>query len=239
MNIQRLNSHDHAKLRVKQDFSEYRTTIYSPVLLPEFRKLQGTYPIVFTKQSDGNTYQPVALFGLQAEENLFINDSVWESPHLPLFIERGPLLIGTATKDEGDSSGENFVAINTNHKNVSYDEGRWLFNNDGSNTEHLNHLTNVLKQIHSSVQTTENFVNLLSMHDLITPLTLRIPLTKGNGAELTGLYAIDEEKLECTSQDTLIQLHKSGFLMASHMMIASMAQVSQLINLKNHRIEQA
>lgn len=237
MNIQRLNSHDHAKLRVRQDLSEYEKTIYSPIVLPEFRRLQSSYPIVLTKSSDGSAYQPVALFGLQAEENLFINDSVWESPHLPLLIERGPLLIGTASEDERNSTGENFVAININHKNVSSDEGQRLFHDDGSNTEYLDHLTDVLKLIHSGVQTTEDFVKQLSMHDLITPLTLRIPLAKGNAAEVTGLYAIDEEKLERVSQDTLIQLHRSSFLMASYMMIASLAQVSSLIDLKNRRLE--
>jgi hypothetical protein len=236
MTIQRLNNRDHATLRVRQDLSEYEKSIYSPVVLPEFRKLQTCYPLVFIKPADGSAYQPVALLGLQAEENLFVDEGEWKSPHIPLLIERGPFLIGTSGSSKNEDSGENFVAINSEHKAVSITEGERLFNEDGSNTEYLDHLSDILKLIHSGVQTTTEFVNAVTTHDLITPLTLRVPLSRGNAAEVTGLFAIDEERVQLASERVLMHLHNNNWLMPIYMMIASLAQVTLLADRKNQRI---
>ena len=239
MNIQRLNNHDHADLRISQDVSEYEKTIYSPIVLQEFRRLQGCYPLVFTQPSDGSSYQPVALFGLQAEENLFIDAGEWRTVHIPLLIQRGPFLIGTESATQPDNLENNFIAVNGDHKALSLTEGTRIFNEDGSNTEYLNHITEVLNLIHSGIQTTDRFVEALTTHDLITPLTLRIPLSRGKAAELTGLYAIDEEKVQSLSERTLLQLHANNWLLPMYMMIASLAQVSYLADKKNQRISQS
>lgn len=236
MTVQRLNNRDHAALRVRQDLSEYENSIYCPIVLPEFRRLQSCYPLVFTRPSDGSAYQPVALLGLQADENLFVDEGAWKSPHIPLLIERGPFLIGTAAKVNNDGSGENFVAINSEHKAVNSTEGERLFNEDGSNTEYLNHLSDILKLIHSGIQTTTEFVNALTTYELITPLTLRVPLSRGNAAEVTGLYAIDEERVRSASENVLMLLHNNNWLMPIYMMIASLAQVTHLADRKKQRI---
>ena len=237
-NIQRLNSHDHATIGITADTSEHENAIYSPIVVQEFRRLQSCFPLLFTKPSDGSAYQPVALFGLQAEENLFIKNNSWLSTHVPLLIERGPLLIATESASSNGRDPENFVAINCDHTTVSSTAGERLFNDDGSNTKYLNRLTNTLTQIHAGVAKTSEFVALLTKHELISPLTLRIPLTKGKAAELQGLYAIDDEKLQNASDRTLIDLHKNSCLLPSYMMIASMGEVARLIELKNLKIEQ-
>ena len=237
-NIQRLNSHEHASISVTSDTRDYETTIFSPIVVEEFRGLQGYYPLLFTKNDDNGSYQPVALFGLQAEENLYIKNSSWVTPNVPLLVKRGPLLIGTENSSSSEA-GKNFVAINCDHKTISFTTGERLFNEDGSSTEYLTKMTDTLAQIHRGVKQTVAFVNVLEKNELIIPLTLRIPLVKSKAVELTGLFTIDEEKLQAVSKNTLFELHSHNFLVPSCMMIASLAQVSRLIELKNLQLSQS
>ncbi len=60
----------------------------------EFRNLQAHYPILFRKRPDTGEFQPIALFGFEERENLFLTGSGWDAAYVPLTIERQPFLIG-------------------------------------------------------------------------------------------------------------------------------------------------
>jgi hypothetical protein len=63
-----------------------------------------------------------------------------------------------------------------------------------------------------------------------------VPLSRGNAAEVTGLFAIDEERVQLASERVLMHLHNNNWLMPIYMMIASLAQVTLLADRKNQRI---
>ncbi len=66
----------------------------APVFLSEFRSAQASYPIVLQQSGDGGGFHPVALMGLRAGENLFLDARGWDAHYIPLTIERGPFMIG-------------------------------------------------------------------------------------------------------------------------------------------------
>ena len=68
----------------------------TPVFLSEFRGVQACYPIVFQPADNGPGMQPMALLGLRAGENLFLDAHGWDAPYIPLALERGPFMIGRA-----------------------------------------------------------------------------------------------------------------------------------------------
>ncbi len=96
-----LNNVDHRDLRViTTRGAEYGDNVMFAVTFPaEFRSLQAHYPIVFRKSPDGTTFQPVALFGLQEGQNLFLRQQGWDAIYLPLAIERMPFFIGLADEE--------------------------------------------------------------------------------------------------------------------------------------------
>ena len=45
--------------------------MFSPVYTSEMRALQSNFPLMFYKNPEENTFQPIALFGFEQGENLF------------------------------------------------------------------------------------------------------------------------------------------------------------------------
>ena len=60
----------------------------------EFRNVQSNYPIFFIKDGDTGQFYPIALFGFEKDENLFLSDAGWDASYIPMMVKRQPFLIG-------------------------------------------------------------------------------------------------------------------------------------------------
>ncbi len=65
-------------------------------------------------------------------------------------------------------------------------------------------------------------------------MSLEVPLEEP--LELTGFYGIDEDQLAALSDADLKQLQTAGGLEPTYMVLASLSQLSGLIQKKQHRI---
>ena len=234
-NVQKLNARDHGELKILQNPNEFAEDTYAPIVLGEMRALQACFPLLFTRNKTDGAYHPIALFGVQAGENLCIGQNQWQTPYVPMMIQRGPLLIGQDPPAEG-SDEERYVAINLDHPNVNKDHGFALFNEDGSTTSYLERLATMLEGIHQGLKTAGAFTQTLTKHELITPINFQIPLPDEKRIDLIGLHAIDDEKLQSADDSVVTDLQQQGFLLPAYMMVASMSQMKRLINLKNQRM---
>jgi hypothetical protein len=192
----------------------------------EFRTLQAHYPIVFRKTDDATSFEPVALFGFQHGENLFLNDAGWDAPEVPLLVERQPFLIGR----QGE---ELMVHIDVEHPRVGTQGGEPLFLEYGGITPYLERINSVLLTIHQGVQTLPGFIGALLEHDLLESFVFDIELDDGSQNRLAGFYTIHEERLAALDGAALGRLHQSGYLQPVYMAIASMSQFRALIARKN------
>ena len=68
----------------------------------EFRNIQHHFPIFFKKLAGDDEYTPIALLGLEPEENLFIKNDKWDCRYEPLFLATKPFIVGVENK-EADS----------------------------------------------------------------------------------------------------------------------------------------
>ena len=93
-----LNNIEHKDLRViTRRGAEFGDNLMSSPTFPsEFRDVQACYPIVFRKTVDGLGFEPIALFGFQEGENLFLDGDRWDAPYLPMLVERQPCLLYTS-----------------------------------------------------------------------------------------------------------------------------------------------
>lgn len=223
-----LNNVQHKDLRVRtQRAAALGDDVMFALTFPaEFRTLQAHYPIVFRKTDDATSFEPVALFGFLHGENLFLNDAGWDAPEVPLLVERQPFLIGR----EGD---ELLVHIDVEHPRVGTDEGEPLFLEYGGVTPYLERINSVLLTIHQGFQTTPGFIGALLEHDLLESFVFDIELDDGSQNRLAGFYTIHEERLAALDGAALGRLHRSGYLQAVYMAIASMSQFRALIARKN------
>lgn len=225
-----LNNVDHHALRViqRRGASLGDSVMLAHTFPAEFRNLQAHYPIVFQKSADGTSFHPVALFGLQAEQNLFLQGDGWDASYLPLAMQRGPFYIG----QDGDAL---LVHVDLDSPRLSLTEGGLLFLPHGGQTDVLEQATAVLLAIHQGLQALPAFTDALLAHGLLESFVLDLTDPDGTEGRLAGFYTIHEERLAALAGPALEQLHRAGHLEPIYMAVASLSNLRALID-RRHRL---
>jgi hypothetical protein len=234
-----LNNVDHKDLRVITGRSaDYGDAVMFAMTFPaEFRNLQAHYPIVFRKAPDTGQFQPVALFGFQEGENLFLNHEGWDAAYVPLTMERQPFLIGVQRpRSTGSTEREMVIHIDLDSPRISATQGERVFLEHGGITPFLDRINSVLHTIHLGVEATPAFVEALLELDLLESFTLDVELDDHSEHRLAGFYMINEDRLSELGGDALERLNRKGHLSAIYMAIASLSNFRALIERKNRRL---
>ncbi len=235
-----LNNVEHKQLRiVTERGAAYGDAVMSALTFPaEFRELQAHYPIVFAKNHDGTSFDPIALFGFQQGENLFLGSGPgigngWDAPYIPLTVERQPFLIGRPA--DGAQEGM-MIHVDLDSPRVSTTEGEPLFLSYGGSSEYLERISRVLRSIHDGLETSKGFIEALLHLELLESFVLDIELNDGSQNRLAGFYTINEERLAKLGGEQLARLHEVGYLQAIYMAVASLSQFRALIERKNRML---
>lgn len=232
-----LNNIDHPDLRVRTGFGpEMGDDIMAcPVFPHEFRNLQPYYPIVFSKDGASGGFRPLALFGLEERENLFLEEpGKWGADYVPLAIRMKPFLIGFSGDDVGGKQME--VHIDTEHPRVNETEGERLFLEHGGHAPLLQEAAKTLAEVHQGEQTIASFTAMLEELDLIEPFTLDVELKDGSQGRLAGYYVIAEENLYALGAEALGRLQAAGFLQPVFMAVAALSQLRNLVDRRNAKL---
>ncbi len=219
-----LNNVEHQHLRVVTTRgAAYGDEVMSAVTFPdEFRNLQAHYPIVFRKLPDGTGFEPLALFGLQPGQNLFLDPQGWDAAVLPLAIERLPFYIGR--------DGEELVVhVDLDSPRLSRTEGEALFLPQGGSSDFLQRMSSVLQAIHQGLQGTSAFMAALLEHDLLEPFVFEAQQADGSHSRLQGHYTVHEERLRALGGAALERLNRAGHLQAAYLAMASLSQLPALV----------
>ena len=230
-----LDPKQHANLKVITERSaHYGDNVKYAMTFPfEFRNIQSCYPIFFQKDANSGKFFPLALFGFENDENLFLSDAGWNASYVPLMIKRQPFLIGFQQDPENPEAKRAMVSIDMDNPRVSETQGEALFQEHGGTSELLLKTTGSLELIHQASEHSERFVNALIEHDLLETFTLDIELIDGSGNQLLGFYTINEDSLRQLSGSVLGSLNEQGFLQPIFMVLASHSCIRSLVDLKN------
>jgi hypothetical protein len=222
-----LNNIDHKDLRiVTTRGAEYGDDVMYAITFPaEFRNIQSYYPIVFRKAADGQ-FQPLALFGFEERQNLFLTPQGWDASYVPLMIERLPFLIGKA-------NGQLVIHVDLDSPRVSRTAGEALFREHGGSTELIERMNSVLLSIHQGLEQTPAFVAALLELELLESFVLDVQLNDGSEHRLAGFYAINEERLAGLEGAALERLNAAGHLLPAYMTLASLSNFRTLIDRRN------
>ena len=222
-----LNNVDHKDLRViTQRGDAWGDNLMLAVTFPaEFRTLQAHYPIVFRKSNEG-AFEPVALFGFQEGENLFLRDGRWDATDLPLSVERLPFMIGV-------SGQELMMHVDLDSPRVSSTVGEPVFLPHGGNTEFLERMNSTLLALHQGLQDIAGFTEALLQNELLESFVFDIELNDGSQNRLAGFYTINEDRLAALDGAVLERMNRAGYLAAIYFALASLSNFRALIERKN------
>ncbi len=238
-NFALLNNVDHQDTRIITDrSSEYGDNVMFAMTFPhEFRDVQAWYPILLHKDKDDNFY-PLALFGFERGENLFLDESGWNAGYVPAMIRREPFLIGFQdSRDGGSAEQARVLSLDMDHPRVSNEEGERLFQPLGGSTPYLEDVANLLELIYQGQEHNKRFAAALEELDLVESVNIDITLKDGSQNQLLGFYTIDEQKLQELPGDKLEGLSRAGMLMPIFMLLASMSNMRRLIEFRNAQLE--
>jgi hypothetical protein len=230
-----LDPDKHANVRVITERSaKYGDNVNFAMTFPfEFRNIQSCYPIFFQKDTDSGRFFPLALFGFQRNENLFLTDRGWDARYIPIMIRRQPFLVGFQEDPQNPGQKRAIVSIDMDNPRVNESEGETLFPEQGGTSEFLQEMAGNLELIHQANEHSARFVDALIEHDLLESFTLEITLNDGSGNQLIGFYTINEDSLRQLGGPAFASLNERGFLQPIFMVLASHSRIATLIDLKN------
>ncbi len=231
-----LNNVEHQDLKVITERGlQYGDQVQSCVTFPfEFRTVQSSFPILLQQDEIGALY-PVALFGFQEGENLFLNESGWQANYVPAMLRREPFLIGF--QDAGQEDKRRMLSIDLDHPRISKAEGEPLFQPLGGRTPYLENMADLLETIYRGYEHARTFMEALKEHDLTESITFEIVLKDGSSNQLLGYHGLIEEKVQALDGATLQSFNEQGFLMPMFMMLASTPNIQTLVDAKNRELD--
>lgn len=228
MNPALLDNVTHRHLRIRTERSAaLGDARQSALALPaEFRQLQAHFPIVFQLVEGDAGFQPVVLFGLEEGQNLFLTDTGWDAPVVPMALQRAPFMIGRS----GDTLK---VHVDLDSPRIVRPEdgevGTAVFMPHGGHSDYLDHVINLLEHLHAQAQRLPAFIDALTRHQLLEPFVIDIETADGEQGRLSGLFTIHEERLAALPGEALQALAREGHLLPIYMQLASLAQLPVLV----------
>ncbi len=199
----------------------------------EFRRVQAHFPILFRREAGQGDFTALALFGFETGENLFLDGDRWDAGYRPLALAIQPFLVGRPASGDGPAQ----VHIDLDHPRIAgTGDGVRLFDVDGMATPFLEAIAEQLGDLDEGYRQSGAFYEALLAHDLLEPFSLEVTLDDGSKHSLVGFHIIDEDRVRALDPAALGALHAAGHLMPMFMAMASLSQLSALVDRKNRRL---
>ena len=229
-----LNRADHAHVRVQAGpGAVLGDAVMGCIAVPaEFRRLACDYPILFRQDDESGAFSPLALFGFEPGENLFLDGNKWDAVNRPLAMAVQPFLVGRSCG--GDGPGQ--AHIDMDHPRVSPGEdGVKLFEPSGVPTPYLEQIADMLGGLDAGYRASCEFFAALGRYDLLEPFSMDVTLDNGAMHRMVGYHMVNEDRLAALEPAVLAELHAAGQLLPIYMAAASVGNLSRLVRRKNQR----
>jgi len=227
--VRPLNFVDHGKVKIKstRHFPHVANQQIVPLIVHEFASAAAEMPVVFVKNAETGEFTPVAILGFETGENLFYGET-WQGSYVPAIVMHHPFAL-MPTKE--DTENLQLVILETDEV-LNGTDGEALFTESGEESIYLETRKNALGKYFENTHVTKSFVNFLTEHDLLVEQALNLELN-GQKRQLSGVYLINEGKLNALSDDDFLTAKKRGFLSPIYAHLFSVQQLHNLARLKS------
>ncbi len=232
--VEVLNPQRHAALAVREQgtFAFAAKANSVPLNAMEFGLGSHCFPIVFSKEQRG---LPVAVLGLQAGENLFVDQAGrWERrQYVPAYVRRFPF-IALAPK----GSKEYALCIDPSSDLFEPKGERTLFK-DGQPTELTKKALEFCQIYQTQQEATRQFVDAVEKQGILVPRAAKVALRSGTPRTLTGFRVIDEAKLNALGDNVFLEWRRRGWIQLVYTHLSSQGCWAALVDRANRREAEA
>ena len=191
----------------------------------EFNEACKEFAIVFTRVGSGRTV-PVAMLGLRARENLFVDaQGKWDANYIPAFVRRYPFVLA-----ELPGRAEMAVCVDEAFTGLNSSKGEALFDAKGNDTPFLHNALDFLQRYQAEYLRTEAFCQRLEQAGLLMEMNAKADLVDGRSFTINGLLIVDEKKLLALPDSAALSLLHSGELHLISMHLVSLSNMQKLVD---------
>jgi hypothetical protein len=198
-----------------------------PLTVTEFSIACLTFPIIFV----GDDKTPLAVMGLNADQNMFLRDDGLFDPgiYVPAYIRRYPFVFAN-----DDVAQQSILCIDRAAEFIVEGGDLPFFNPDGSPSEYTQNCIEFCNNYEIERQKTMSFIQLLKDLDLFEVKTAsHTPInpdgTAGEPQQIAEYFGISEEKLNALPADKLKELQTNGALAQIYAHLVSLLGWERLI----------
>jgi hypothetical protein len=195
----------------------------------EMGKACADYPIAFVRESNSGEYLPLAVLGLRAGENLFVDAAGHWQPrtYVPAYVRRFPFCIIELPPPAGASEQQRLIAVQEDQLKPS---DKPYFTPAGEATAEWQPVQELVEAMEGARQQTRSFTRRLEAFGLFTPFDAVAMPRGGQQMRLQGLHRVDEEKLNNLGTREQKLLMRKGELRAVYAHLLSLENFGKLLD---------
>lgn len=219
--------HGDVKVKRNRTFRYAAQTHAVPVLAEEMPQLQNYYPLVF---GPGPSPGVMALMGLRAGENLFVNaDGTWVlNSQIPAYIGRYPFILVETPNDN------RLMLIMEEDEEILVrgpgEEGDLALFKDGKGTKEGEDILNYCVAFNRSAQQTQMFCEEVEKLGLLIDQRADVVTPEGKQLSLSGFRIIDEQKFNELSDEVFLEWRKRNWIGLVYAHFVSLGRWQNLID---------
>lgn len=207
-----------------------------PISHTEFQPVAREYPIVFTTGDEGKTFAAVAVLGIAAGENLFVDKGQWAAGiYVPAYARRYPFCMAKVTVDKVEQKDRLICVEKSHHDDPA---GELMFDAAGKPLAKWREIERLLSEYEADLERSREMCAVLADYGLLEPFTMQATLNKdkGGGAmHLTGMHRVSEKSLENLNAAQLKNLLRKGFMARIYLHLLSLENFARLLERKAAR----
>lgn len=230
-----LNKEQHANFGVKQldkPFEFMKNSHFMPITAPEFGQASTSFPIIFA----GENRSPLAVMGIRADENLFVDDGQYAQDfYLPSFARRYPFVLA------GDNTNDRFVVCVDEAAECVTDKkpDQKFFAGDEA-SPFTKEAFEFLQNFERDRQATELMITRFKELDLFEQKEMNFQGQNADGSpgerqKIADYFAITDERLRGLDEKTSKEFLSNGYLAVAHAHIISLGNWQRLVNMTLRR----
>jgi hypothetical protein len=213
--------------RLDRPFAFAAAAQAAPLTVTEFPIAAISYPIIFA----GASYQPLAVMGVNADRNMFIQaDGAFEpGAYIPAYIRRYPFVLAADAARE-----QMIVCVDRGAPMLGDLPDLAFFDDKGEATEYTKNCIQFCHDFEVEARRTESFVNLLKDLDLFETRTSTFTPTKPDGTPgepqpVAEYFAVSEQKMKALPDEKIRDLLDKGAMGHIYAHLTSLLGFDRLI----------
>jgi hypothetical protein len=196
----------------------------------EMGKAGLDYPMAFVRDGGSGEFFPVAVLGLRAGENLFVDPAGrWQAlRYQPAYVRRFPFCVVEIPAADGREP-QRLICVQEDQLAPSATP---FFDGQGEPTPAWKNVQTLVESLEGARQQTRSFTRRLEAFGLLTPFdALALPSRGGQQLRLQGLHRVDEEKLNALGMREQKMLMRKGELRAIYAHLLSLENFATLLDM--------